>query len=59
MFRGTLDREVRMSRSLVLGQESEFLYYDEVITSKQMPLKQLENKKRSCSNEMHNICVLS
>ena len=24
VFRGTLDREVRMSRSLVLGQESEF-----------------------------------
>ena len=47
-----------MSRSLVLGQESEFLYYDVVITSKQMPLKQLENKKGSCSDEMHNICVL-
>ena len=55
---GTLDREVRMSRSLVLGQESEFLYYNVVITSKQMLLKQLENKKRSCSNQMHNICVL-
>ena len=58
MFRGTLHREVRMSRSSVLGQESEFLYYNVVITSKQMPLKQLENKKRSCSNQMHNICVL-
>ena len=34
MFRGTLDREVRLSRILVLGQESEILYHNVVITFK-------------------------